>query len=53
MGVEEGGSRAVMASYNAWNGIPMTANPVLKSVVMKEWGMRGIICTDGGRADEY
>ena len=48
MGFEEGGSRAVMASYNAWNGIPMTINPVLKNVMIKEWGNDGLICTDGG-----
>jgi beta-glucosidase len=48
MGFEEGGSRAVMASYNAWNGTPMTVNPVLKSVMIKEWGNDGLICTDGG-----
>jgi len=48
MGFEEGGSRAVMASYNAWNGTPMTVNPVLKSVMVKEWGNNGLICTDGG-----
>jgi len=48
MGFEVGGSRAVMASYNAWNGTPMTVNPVLKNVMIKEWGNNGLICTDGG-----
>jgi beta-glucosidase len=48
MGFEQGGSRAVMASYNSWNGTPMMINPVLKDVVIKEWGNDGIICTDGG-----
>ena len=48
MGFEQGGSRAVMASYNAWNGTTMMVNPVLKNVMVKEWGNDGIICTDGG-----
>jgi beta-glucosidase len=48
MGFEQGGSRAVMAAYNAWNGIPMMIHPVLKNVVIKEWGNDGLICTDGG-----
>ena len=48
MGVELGGSRAYMASYNAWNGIPMMVNPVLKDVTVAQWGQNGIICTDGG-----
>lgn len=48
MGVLQGGSRAYMASYNAWNGIPMTVNPILKDVTMREWGLDGIICTDAG-----
>jgi beta-glucosidase len=47
-GITEGGSRAFMASYNAWNGIPMTINPVLKKITRDEWGNNGIICTDGG-----
>ncbi len=48
MGFEEGGSRAVMAAYNSWNGIPMMIHPVLKNVMIKEWGNDGLICTDGG-----
>ncbi len=48
MGIEEGHSNAFMTSYNAWNGVPMDVNPILRSVVMKDWGMDGIICTDGG-----
>ena len=48
MGIEQGHSNAFMTSYNAWNGTPMDVNPVLRDVVMKDWGMNGIICTDGG-----
>ena len=48
MGFEQGGSRAVMASYNSWNGTPMMIHPILKSVLVNEWGNDGIICTDGG-----
>ena len=47
-GITEGGSRAFMASYNAWNGVPMTVNPILKKITRDEWGNNGIICTDGG-----
>jgi len=48
MGVEQGGSRAYMASYNKVNGIPQAVNPMLKKVTVDEWGENGIICTDGG-----
>ncbi|HEY3627165.1 MAG TPA: glycoside hydrolase family 3 C-terminal domain-containing protein [Terracidiphilus sp.] len=48
MGFEEGGSRAVMAAYNSWNGIPMMIHPVLKNVMIGEWHNDGLICTDGG-----
>ena len=48
MGVIEGGARAYMAAYNAMNHIPMTANPILRDITMKEWGVDGIICTDAG-----
>jgi len=47
-GVTEGGSQAFMAAYNKYNGIPCTVNPVLRNVTMKDWGLRGIIATDGG-----
>jgi beta-glucosidase len=47
-GVTEGGSQAFMAAYNKYNGIPCTVSPVLRQVTMKDWGLRGIISTDGG-----
>jgi len=47
-GVVEGGSQCFMAAYNKYNGIPCTVHPVLRDVTMKDWGLRGIICTDGG-----
>ncbi len=31
-GVTEGGSRAFMAAYNSWNGIPMAMHPCLDSI---------------------
>lgn len=48
MGFTEGGAKSYMAAYNAWNGIPMTVNPVLKDVVAKEWGADWIISSDAG-----
>jgi beta-glucosidase len=48
MGFEQGGSRAVMAAYNSWNGTPMLIHPVLKKVMIPEWGNNGLICSDGG-----
>ena len=48
MGVMDGGSRAYMTAYNAYNGIPMAAQPILRDVTMHEWGFDGIICTDAG-----
>ncbi len=48
MGVEQGGSRAYMASYNRVNGTPQTVNPMLKDMTVNQWGQNGIICTDGG-----
>jgi len=47
-GVTEGGSRAYMAAYNRYNGIPCTVHPMLKNITAEEWGQDGIICTDGG-----
>lgn len=46
--VRVGGSRALMAAYNAINGTPAHVHPMLRDIVMKEWGLDGILCTDGG-----
>jgi len=48
MGIVDGGARAYMTAYNAWNGIPMATHPILKSMTFKDWGFDGIICTDSG-----
>jgi beta-glucosidase len=48
MAVREGGSRAMMAAYNAVNGTPAHVHAMLRQIVMNEWGLDGIICTDGG-----
>ena len=37
-----------MAAYNAVNGTPAHVHPMLRQIVMGEWGLDGIICTDGG-----
>lgn len=47
MGFLDGGAKAVMASYNAWNGTTMTVNPILKSIVREKWGV-DVISSDGG-----
>jgi len=46
MGFLQGGAKSFMASYNAWNGVPMTVNPVLKTIAVKEWGTDGLISSD-------
>ncbi|HKK74790.1 MAG TPA: glycoside hydrolase family 3 C-terminal domain-containing protein [Saprospiraceae bacterium] len=47
-GIIEGGSRAFMAAYNKYNGIPCHVHPMLENIAVEEWGQDGIICTDGG-----
>jgi beta-glucosidase len=47
MGFLEGGAKAVMASYNAWNNTPMAVNPILRSIVRDQWGV-DVISSDGG-----
>jgi beta-glucosidase len=48
LGIVNGGARAFMTAYNEVKDIPMAAHPTLRSMVMKEWGFDGIICTDAG-----
>jgi beta-glucosidase len=47
MGFQEGGAKAVMASYNAWNGTTMAVNPILRSIVREKWGV-DVVSSDGG-----
>ena len=47
MDFTEGGARGVMASYNAWNGVPMAINPALRKDVIGKWGV-DIVSSDGG-----
>jgi beta-glucosidase len=48
MAFVEGGASSYMASFNAWNSVPMTVHPILKDMVAGEWGVNGIVCTDAG-----
>ncbi len=48
MAFRDGGASSYMASYNAWNAVPMTVNPILKDMVAGEWGVDGIVSTDAG-----
>ena len=48
MGFVEGGAKCFMTSYNLMNCIPCTVNPLIQSVVIKQWGVNGVICTDAG-----
>jgi beta-glucosidase len=48
MGVMEGHANAYMAAYNKVNGTACMVQPFLRSMTMKDWGLDGIICTDGG-----
>jgi len=48
MGFVDGGAKCFMAAYNAWNKIPMTTHPIIQDVVVKDWGVDGVICTDAG-----
>ncbi len=52
--VEEAHVEAVMASYNeTLGGIPSNANPwLLKGVLRKEWGFKGITISDYGAIEE-
>ncbi|HZZ38619.1 MAG TPA: glycoside hydrolase family 3 C-terminal domain-containing protein [Acidobacteriaceae bacterium] len=43
----DGGAKAVMASYNAWNGTAMAVNPILRSILIDQWGL-DVISSDGG-----
>jgi beta-glucosidase len=47
MGFQMGGAASFMESYNAWNHVPMSTHPVVKSLIA-EWKVDGIVSTDAG-----
>lgn len=48
MAIEDGKADALMTAYNAVNGIPMAASPLLRDLAMQRWGFNGLIDTDRG-----
>jgi len=47
MAVKEGRAESIMSAYNAINGVPCTANPVLlTNILRKEWGFNGYVVSD-------
>jgi beta-glucosidase len=50
--VREGGALGVMASYNDYDGIPIEANPLfLTDILRKEWGFGGYVVSDSGAVE--
>lgn len=47
MAFQDAGASAVMTAYNAWNGVPMVINTVMRRVVIEKWHV-GIVSSDGG-----
>jgi beta-glucosidase len=44
--VREAGVWSVMAAYNRVNGSTMTESPLLRSVLVQEWGFDGVVMSD-------
>ena len=42
------GGQSLMTAYNRYNGVPCEANPFIKDILNKEWGMNGTIVNDAG-----
>ncbi|HND60771.1 MAG TPA: glycoside hydrolase family 3 N-terminal domain-containing protein [Opitutaceae bacterium] len=50
--VRDGGALGVMASYNDYNGIPVAANHLfLTDILRKEYGFRGYVVSDSGAVE--
>jgi beta-glucosidase len=50
--VKRGNPRAIMASYNEWDGVPNHVNHKLLSEILRnDWGFRGFVMSDGGGLD--
>lgn len=50
--VKEAGAMGVMASYNDYDGIPIEANKLfLTDILRNEWGFRGYVVSDSGAVE--
>ena len=50
--VKQAHARAIMASYNEWDGVPNHVNhKLLTDILRGEWGFDGFVMSDGGGLD--
>ncbi len=46
---KEGGAQSVMASYNSWDGVPVSSSKkLLTDILRDEWGFDGFVVSDYG-----
>ena len=49
----DAGARVIMPAFEALNGVPVTANPLLmQQILRKEWGFDGVAVSDWGAVGE-
>ncbi len=52
MAVKVANAHSIMASYNAWDGVPNHVNhKLLTEILRTEWGFNGFVMSDGGGID--
>jgi beta-glucosidase-like glycosyl hydrolase len=49
--VVDGGAAGIMCSYNAINGVPACASPLLSNVLRTTWGFNGYMTSDSGAVE--
>ena len=49
--IQKGRAQGIMTAYNKVNNVPAAVSPLVKSLIIGQWGFDGLVCTDAWTAN--